>query len=89
MSNIQQRFEHLKRKIDDLRRDADRAAGALTEHKARLKEVIGTDNLKEAKKARDQLASELAEARKQFEELLAKYEEYMNAHDGEASGTDE
>ncbi len=64
----------LKAKVDRLRRDADRAAGALEQAMARLKTEFKCDSLEAAQKLLKKLRRDESEAREAFEKKLAAFQ---------------
>jgi len=64
----------IKAKADELRRDADRASGALSQVMARLKKEFKCGTLKEAKALLARMKAEEAEAKKAFDDAMAAFE---------------
>lgn len=73
--NTVQRFTELKRKVEQLQRDADRAQGAMNQIKERLKEEYDLDSLKEAADLLLELETEVEELAVAFAEDLKTFEE--------------
>ena len=78
MADLQDVIE-LKKKVDAMRRDADRAAGALDETMKRLKDEFGCDTIKAAKQkvwdlkradagAKDAFSLAFASIKKEFDD---------------------
>ena len=69
------RFEELKSKVESLRRDRDRAEGALAQTMVRLKKEYGCRTLKEAKQLLTKTRKEAVEAEKSFKDELSDFNE--------------
>jgi hypothetical protein len=63
----------LKRKVEDLKREADKASGAFEQNMKRLKDEHGCDTLEEAEKLLKKKKREAEEAGTSFETSLAEF----------------
>jgi predicted transcriptional regulator len=68
-------FQQLKSDISRLRREADKAAGALSEQMKRLKEEYGCGTIKEAEALLKKLNVQADECEAKFRKLLKKFED--------------
>jgi len=66
-------YTQLKKKVEEDRKEADRAEGALAEIMKRLKDEFGCSTIAAAKKKRKKL-------KKQAEEIEAEYEQQITAY---------
>ena len=64
----------LKERVESLRREADKAAGALEQSMRRLKEEFGCGSIKEAEKLLKELKAEEEESKDQFDREFEKFE---------------
>lgn len=75
------RFEALRKQVEQGKRDADRAQGALAQVMQEIKAEFGCKTLEEAeklyKKMEKELARDEAELQKKVEELEGKYDERL------------
>ena len=69
------RYQKLKDDVDRLRREADRAEGALEELMGRLEAEFGCKTLREAKALSSRLEDEADKATKEFNSKLDEFEE--------------
>lgn len=69
------RYEKLKSQVDQLQRDSDRAAGALSSMMKRLEEEFQCKTLEEAESLSSQLKQEVGQAEAKFNEALEQFEE--------------
>lgn len=70
-------FEKLKAEVEQLQRDADRAAGALQQSKLRLCAEFDCANIAQARKLLEELEAEQAAAEKNYKK---KYGEFYAKH---------
>jgi len=70
-----ERYQSLKSNVERLRRESDRAEGALEQLMARLKEEYGCKTLSDAKELAGKLENEAAEATRKFNKELEEFEE--------------
>jgi len=68
------RYEELKRMVDDQKRVADRAAGALDRVMIQLKEDFGCSTLKQAVEKEKKLKKEAEKVEAEFKTALEKFE---------------
>lgn len=68
------KHEELKSKVDQLRRKADRAAGALSEQMSQLKKEFGCNSLEEAEKLLKKLEREEEKLHAELETQLDQFE---------------
>lgn len=66
-------LEELKARSERMRREADKAAGALEQTKKQLKEEFGVDTVEDAEKLLKKLEREEEDAREKFEEAHTKF----------------
>jgi hypothetical protein len=66
-------YERLKKKADKLKAEAERAAGALEQTTARLKDEFGCDSLEAAEKLLKKKELEKAIAEEKYEDELEKF----------------
>jgi seryl-tRNA synthetase len=69
-----QKYQRLKERVDELRRQQDRASGVVSTIKATLKEEFGVSTLKQAKTKLKELLKEQDEAEGEYEEKLEAFE---------------
>ena len=75
MTDLLDRYQKMKRKADELRREADRAEGALEQLMEKLKEDFDCDTLEEAEQLSKRLEKEAKEAEEQFDVAVEEFEE--------------
>lgn len=73
-----ERLGKLRKKVDALQRDSDRAQGVLDQTLKQLREEFGCDSIEEGEKLLKKLEKKEASARAAFEEALAEFEEKWN-----------
>jgi hypothetical protein len=66
-------YERLKKKADKLKAEAERAAGALEQTMARLKDEFGCDSLEAAEKLLEKKEAEKEKAEQKYEEELEAF----------------
>jgi multidrug resistance efflux pump len=74
MSDLE-RYQKMKQRAADLRREADRAEGALEQVMKKLKDDFGCKTLKEAEQLQEKLTVEVEEADEKFGALLKDFED--------------
>ena len=74
-TNKLDKYQDLQDKAARLRRDADKADGALEQLMARLSKEFKVDNLKAAKKKLQALENQADEANKEFHKAVEQFEE--------------
>lgn len=70
-----ERYNKLKKQLDEAQTGADRAQGAFDQVMARLKEEHGCEDIAAAKRLVKKLEAEAAAAEEEFNAELAKFEE--------------
>lgn len=70
----ERRYNALRKKVERLKRDADRAEGAHDELMSRLEEEFGVTELSEAENKLAELELELQQAEREFNKKLAEFE---------------
>ena len=68
-------YNRFKDEVDELRAQADRAAGALEQQMARLKEDFACESLEAAEQLLEKLEAEAVEAKQKYEEALEAFQE--------------
>lgn len=68
-------YERLRRKADDLKREVDKAEGALEQLIGRLESEFDCKTLAQAQKMLKKLSADEAKASKKYESDLAEFEE--------------
>ena len=68
-------YQKLKKRVETVRREHDKAQGALEQTMKRLKEEFDCDSLKEARQLHKRLKREAAEAAEKFDGALAEFQE--------------
>jgi len=71
----------LREKVDRMKREADKASGALAETMKRLRKEFGCDSLKEARAMLRILEKKEQRAKAEAEKALAEFEELDRAED--------
>ena len=74
MSDLQDYID-LKEKVEKLRRESDKAAGALEQAEEQLNKRFNVSTLEEAEKLLDKMKKEEAKIKNQFLEALEGFEE--------------
>lgn len=74
MSELE-RYQKMKQRAADLRREADRAEGALEQVMKKLEDDFGCNSLEEAKRLQKKLTVEVEEADEKFGVLLKEFED--------------
>jgi uncharacterized protein YjbJ (UPF0337 family) len=69
-----ERLSHLKTHVDALRRDADKAQGALEKYLGQLKTEFGCESIKAAEALLKKLQHKTERARKKFTRALERFE---------------
>lgn len=69
-----QKYQRLKERVDELRREKDRASGVVSTIKDTLREEFGVSTLKEAKAKLQELKEEQTEAEAEYETRLKAFE---------------
>lgn len=69
------KWEKLKSNVDRMRREADRAVGALSSLTKQLEEEFECSTIADAQKLRDKLKADLTTAEESFEKGLVEFEE--------------
>ena len=72
MANLQEYYD-LKEELEEAKRKKERAAGALEEAKARMKENFQVDSLEEAEELLEELSDEEHTLQDKFETALDEY----------------
>lgn len=80
MSTVNE-LNRIKDRVENLRKERDKAAGALEQILSRLKREFGCDSLQEAKKLHVSLSKEATKAEGDYERLLV---EFKTKHEEEA-----
>ena len=80
MSSELERYNELKKKSDQLQREADRAEGAEQQLKQQLLLEFNCKKLKEAEKLLVQFQKDQEEGEKEFREAMDKFEEAWKEH---------
>jgi hypothetical protein len=75
-------FDNLKRRVEKLQSERDKAAGVLEQLKEQLKKEFGLSSIKEAKALLRELEHEREEAEKQFNKDLKAFEKEWEERDG-------
>jgi len=76
-----QRYQNLKKRVDDSRQEASRAEGALSQLKKDLKDQFGVGSLKDADKLLKKMEADLEKAEGVFDKALAEFEkEWEKCH---------
>lgn len=65
----------LKKKVDELRREADEAAGARNQIMKELKKTYGVETIDEAKRLLRKLEKKEKRLQREFDEALSEFEE--------------
>lgn len=74
MSIDLKRYNALQSRVEDLQRDADKAAGVLEQLKKELQEEFGCSTLKRAKRLLAEYEDQEQEMEREFAEALATFE---------------
>ena len=68
------KFQTLKKKVERLQRESDRASGALAQAEIQLKENFGCKTLKEAETKLRELEKQEDKAKENYEKAVSKFE---------------
>lgn len=80
------RYEKLRDDLAKIKREVDRAEGALLQLKKRLKEEFDCDSVEDAEDLLEELTEELEDKEREFEQELDRFEDLRNKCIKEMSG---
>lgn len=77
------KYNQLKRQVEQLQREHDRAAGALEQIRLRLVTEFGCNSIKQAERLLVKLEQEAGELEKRFDKELKDFQKELAKHEGE------
>ena len=76
-----ERYEDLKRRVQQAERSQSQAEGALKQLMTQLKEEFDCDTIEQAMELSEELAAKIVKISKKYEPAVTKLEQELNEHD--------